>query len=217
MNNILVLGSGAWGTAIADLIANNTKKNIYLWAYEEEVARSISTNYQNKKYMPGKKLNKNILADIKLPNLHFKIIFVVIPSQFIFSFFKYFKNQFEKFNKDKHNFVICSKGIDLQRKKLLSEVVKEFFPKSKIAILSGPSFANDVLNRKPTAVTLATKSSRLAKTLVDLLSNNYFRVLCQQGYNRSSDKWCNEKCFGHSRRNDGRTKFRRKCKSCNIS
>ena len=176
MNNILVLGSGAWGTAIADLIANNTKKNIYLWAYEEEVARSISTNYQNKKYMPGKKLNKNILADIKLPNLHFKIIFVVIPSQFIFSFFKDFKNHFEKFNKDKHNFVICSKGIDLQRKKLLSEVVKEFFPKSNIAILSGPSFANDVLNRKPTAVTLATKSSKLAKILVDLLSNNYFRV-----------------------------------------
>ena len=176
MNNILVLGSGAWGTAVADLIANNTKKNIYLWAYEEEVARSISTNYQNKKYMPGKKLNKNILADIKLPNLHFKIIFVVIPSQFIFSFFKDFKNHFEKFNKDKHNFVICSKGIDLQRKKLLSEVVKEFFPKSNIAILSGPSFANDVLNRKPTAVTLATKSSKLAKILVDLLSNNYFRV-----------------------------------------
>ena len=126
--------------------------------------------------MPGKKLNKNILADIKLPNLHFKIIFVVIPSQFIFSFFKDFKNHFEKFNKDKHNFVICSKGIDLQRKKLLSEVVKEFFPKSNIAILSGPSFANDVLNRKPTAVTLATKSSKLAKILVDLLSNNYFRV-----------------------------------------
>ena len=99
MNNILVLGSGAWGTAIADLIANNTKKNIYLWAYEEEVARSISTNYQNKKYMPGKKLNKNILADIKLPNLHFEIIFVVIPSQFIFSFFKDFKNQFSETRK----------------------------------------------------------------------------------------------------------------------
>ena len=169
MHNVLVLGSGAWGTAIADLIANNTKQNIYLWSYEKEVARSISANYQNKKYMPGKKLNKNIFANIKLPHLHIDIIFVVIPSQFIFSFFKDFKNHFEKYKKYNHNFVICSKGIDLNRKKLLSEVVKEFFPKSNIAILSGPSFANDVINRKPTAVTLATKSSKLAKTLSVLL------------------------------------------------
>ena len=176
MNNILVLGSGAWGTAIADLIANNTKQNIYLWSYEKDVAQSISVNYENNKYVPGKKINRKILVDIKLPCLHAEIIFVVIPSQFIFSFFEDFKDHFQKYKKDSHNFVICSKGIDLKRKKLLSEIVKGFFPESNIAILSGPSFANDVLNRKPTAVTLATKSSKLAKILVDLLSNNYFRV-----------------------------------------
>ena len=176
MNNILVLGAGAWGTAIANLIANNTKKPVYLWSFEKEVAKNISTSFINKKYLPDKKISKNIIADYKLPELNSSIIFVVIPSQFIFDFFKKFKKHFEKYNKSSCNFVICSKGIDLKRKQLLSEIIKGFFPKSNIAVLSGPSFAIDVVNKNPTAITLATKNNKLAYFAVNLLSNSYFRV-----------------------------------------
>ncbi len=176
MNDILVLGGGAWGTAIANLLADNTKKIIYLWVFEKEVAKTINATSINKKYLPSKKINKNILASSYLPNININTIFIVMPSQYIYDFFKKFQKHFKKNNNQSFNFIICSKGIDLKRKMLLSEIVKSFFPKSKIAILSGPSFAIDVLNEKPTAITLATKSSKLANISVNLLSNSFFRV-----------------------------------------
>ena len=176
MNKVLVLGAGAWGTAIADLVANNTNKNVFLWSYEKEVAKNICNSRVNKKYMPGKKLNTNISADFMLPDFKIDIIFVVIPSQHIFDFFKKFKKHFQKYEKNSQNFILCSKGIDLKRKDLLSNIIKEFFPKSNIAVLSGPSFAVDVVKKKPTAITLATRSSKLASIAVNLLNNSYFRV-----------------------------------------
>ena len=171
-----MLGSGAWGTAIADLIARNTNQNVHLWSYEKQVAEKINSDLKNHKYLPNKKLSNKIIADYHLPNLNIEIIFVAIPSQFIFDFFKKTKNHFKKYQKKTYNFVICSKGIDYKRKKLLSDVIIDFFPKSKVAILSGPSFAIEVVNRKPTAITLATKSSQLASLTTTLLKNKYFRV-----------------------------------------
>ena len=176
MNDILVLGGGAWGTAIANLLADNTKKIIYLWSFEKEVAKTINSTSINKKYLPAKKINKNILASSYLPDISINIIFIVIPSQFIYDFFKKFRKYFKKNNNQSVNFIICSKGIDLKRKMLLSDIIKSFFPKSKIAVLSGPSFAIDVLNKKPTAITLASKSPKLANTALSLLSNSFFRV-----------------------------------------
>ena len=171
-----MLGSGAWGTAIADLIARNTNQNVYLWSYEKQVAEKINSELKNHKYLPNKKLSNKIIADSHLPYIKTEIIFVAIPSQFIFDFFKKTKAHFKKYQKKTYNFVICSKGIDYKRKKLLSDVIIDFFPTSKVAILSGPSFAIEVVNRKPTAITLATKSSQLASFTTTLLKNKYFRV-----------------------------------------
>ncbi len=176
MSEIIVLGGGAWGTALANLLAENTKKKIYLWSFEKEVANTINSKFINEKYLPSKKINKNIIASSYLPKLYISIVFVAIPSQFVYSFFKKHQKHFYKYKINLYNFIICSKGIDLKRKKLLSDILKKLFPKSNIAILSGPSFAIDVLNKKPTAVTLATKNSRLANITLGLLSNSYFRV-----------------------------------------
>ena len=174
MSNILVLGAGAWGTAVANLIAKNTNRNVYLWSNEKKVADEINSLSINKKYLPKKKISHNIIASNHLPDTFCEIIFIVIPSQYIYDFFKKFKSIF--YNYKELKFVICSKGIDLKRKELLSNILKSFFPKSKIAILSGPSFAAEVLNNKPTAITLATKNTKLANITLKLLSNNHFRV-----------------------------------------
>ena len=91
VNDILVLGGGAWGTAIANLLADNTKKIIYLWSFEKEVARTINSTSINKKYLPAKKINKNILASSYLPDISINIIFIVIPSQFIYDFLRSLK------------------------------------------------------------------------------------------------------------------------------
>ena len=174
MNEVLVLGAGAWGTSLASLLADNTKTTVYLWSFEEEVAKTINAKFINEKYLPAKKISRNIRASSSLPNFTISIVFIVIPSQFIYDFFRKFKSHFDK-NRT-YYFIICSKGIDLKRKKLLSDLLKNLFPKAKIAILSGPSFAKDVIDKKPTAVTLATRSTKLLNITIDLLSNNYFRV-----------------------------------------
>ncbi|MDC3024599.1 NAD(P)-dependent glycerol-3-phosphate dehydrogenase [Alphaproteobacteria bacterium] len=174
MNEVLILGGGAWGTALANLLADNTKKTIYLWTLENEVSNTINTKFVNERYLPFKKINKKIKASSSLPSFNIPIIFIVIPSQHVYDFFKKFKKYFKK--NHSYYFIICSKGIDLKRKMLLSEIIKNFFPNSVIAILSGPSFAIDVVNKKPTAVTLATRSSKIQNIAVGLLRNSYFRI-----------------------------------------
>ena len=176
MSNILVLGAGAWGTTLANLLAINSKKTILLWSYESEIARQINDTFINKKYLPKKKISKNIITSSFLPKLETDIIFVVIPSQFIYGFFKKFKNHFDHYNKKPISFIICSKGIDFKRKELLSKILKNFFPKSNIAVLSGPSFAKDVIDKKPTAVTLASNNDNLSKQALILLRADYFRI-----------------------------------------
>ena len=74
------------------------------------------------------------------------------------------------------NFIICSKGIDMKNNKLLSEIVSELFPKSKIAILSGPCFANEVAQKKPTAVILSIKNRKSFDKIKNIISKKYFRI-----------------------------------------
>ncbi len=176
MNRILVIGAGAWGTAIANLLAENTKQNIFLWSFEKKVAQDINSLCINKKYLPNKKISNLVKASTFLPDIYTQIIFIVIPSQFIFMFFKNYKKHFQSYNRGRYYFIIGSKGIDTKRKKLLSDIIKSYFPDSFIAILSGPSFAHDVAERKPTAVTLASKYKKQGEVILKILNNNYFRV-----------------------------------------
>ena len=87
MSEILVLGAGAWGTALANLLAENTKNKVYLWSFEKEVADTVNSKLINEKYLPSKKISKNVIASSYLPKFHISLVFVVIPSQYIYSFF----------------------------------------------------------------------------------------------------------------------------------
>ena len=138
----LVLGAGAWGTTIANLIASNTKSEVILWSYEKNVAEEINKYSENKTFLPNIRINKKIIATNRIPSIKLEFIFLVNPSQNIDSVIKkiYKSKNFTKMNSNP-KFIICSKGIDYKKKKLLSHIVKEYFPKSFIAILSGPTFA----------------------------------------------------------------------------
>ena len=175
-NNILIIGAGAWGTSIANLIANNKKGTVYLWAYEKEVVDQINTKKVNNFYLPKIKLNKYIQAINNFKNIKANYVFIAVPSQFVFQLIKKYFMHSTKDNSSSASFIICSKGFDLKKKKLLSEVLSPFCSTSKIAILSGPSFAKLVAEKKPTAVTLACKNVKTANNIKDLLAHKYFRV-----------------------------------------
>jgi len=167
--NIGIIGSGAWGTALA---CNLSKKKIILWAYEKKIVSEINKFRTNKTFLPKIKIPNNIYATRNLEEIAMcKFVFICVPSQFV----KKIILQFKKFYKKEMIIIICSKGLEHNSKSLISEMIKRIIPGSKIAVLSGPSFAIEVAKKLPTAVTIASKNHRDAKTIAKLINSKTFR------------------------------------------
>ena len=130
-NEILVLGAGAWGTAIANLLADNCNKKILLWAFEKKVCDSINNKQINTMFLPKIKLNKNVLAINNFQAVRPAYIFIVVPSQFVYAIVKNYADSISKEHREKISVIICSKGFDLKRRLLLSDILKTIFPLKK--------------------------------------------------------------------------------------
>lgn len=170
--NIAVVGAGAWGTAIA-VTAAHAGSHVLLWAMEPEVVASVNKHHENKTFLPGYKLPKKIKASAKLEEVLDKdAIFLVTPSQFV-------GNTCEKLKAlrlpKKTPLVLCSKGIDQKTLKLMSEVVEEILP-NPIAILSGPTFADEIAAGLPASATVASRDEKLCKKIGAMVSHRLFKV-----------------------------------------
>lgn len=177
MRKIMVLGGGAWGTAISNLLANNLSQNIYLWALEREIVREINEKNENSKFLPDINLSKKVIAVHSYEKIESDRIFIAAPSQYIYNLIKnlYTLNQKRSFTAE-ITFILCSKGIDIKRKALLSNLIKEIYPKSKVLVLSGPTFAKTLAQKKPTAATLAFKEKKIGIEVSKMLCNDYFKI-----------------------------------------
>ena len=117
-SKISVLGSGAWGTALAQLISK--KSEVLMWVREKQVNIEINQNHLNTKYLPGIKLSKNIISTNNLEDLEASdIIFLTVPVQYMSSILK----KIRKIIKSNVVFVCCSKGIEMNTLKLPSQIV----------------------------------------------------------------------------------------------
>ena len=170
LQKIGVIGSGAWGTALACSL--DKKESITIWSHEKQTAEQINKYKINKTFLPNIKIPHNVTATNNLEDLKScKFIFICVPSQFIKKIIIKFKN----FYKKEMLIVNCSKGIEHNSQLLISDILKRILPGSKIAILSGPSFAIEVAKKKPTAVTIASKNQNDAKKLAMLINSRNFR------------------------------------------
>ena len=170
LKGIGILGSGAWGTALACSL--NKKENITLWSNEKKTALEINKNKTNKIFLPKIKIPNNVIATNDLKDLiNCKFIFLCIPSQFIKKIIFKFKTIYKK----EMVFLNCSKGIEHDSQLLLSDLIKKNLPGVKIAVLSGPSFAIEVAKKRPTAVTIASKNHNDAKNLAGLINSKILR------------------------------------------
>ena len=170
LQNIGIIGSGAWGTALACSL--NKKENITIWSYEKQTVKQINKYKINKTFLPNIKIPNNVTATNNLEDLKLcKFIFICVPSQFI----KETILKFKKFYKKEMLFVNCSKGIEHNSQLLISDIIKKILTESKIAVLSGPSFSIEVAKKKPTAVTIASKNQNDAKKLAMLINSKNFR------------------------------------------
>ena len=158
LSHIAVLGAGAWGTALA-LAAHGAGRQVTLWVREEDVLADIKGGRGNR-FLPGVTLPKDLAVTGDLAEAcKADALLLVVPAQVLHRFADSLKPHLRQ----GQPLVICTKGIEKGSGKLVTEVAAEALPGAALAILSGPSFARDVAQGLPTAVTIAAKGALAAQ------------------------------------------------------
>jgi glycerol-3-phosphate dehydrogenase (NAD(P)+) len=169
MNRIAVVGGGAWGTALAQ-VAARAGREVLVWALEEDVVDAINSSHENRIFLPGVALDPAIRATGDLEAIgDCDAWLVVTPAQ-------HMRSVLEQAPRCDLPRVLCSKGIEEKSGLLLHEVAAGACPGAPIAVLSGPSFADEVARGLPTAVTLAAEDRGIAERLRDCLAQPRFRI-----------------------------------------
>jgi glycerol-3-phosphate dehydrogenase (NAD(P)+) len=167
-----VIGAGAWGTALAQMLASDGR-DVMLWAYEPEVVAAINADRRNPLYLPSAILAPTIRATGDLADLAaIDTMLVVTPAQVL-------GRVLAGLARPPRDLVLCSKGIEAGTGRLMNDVAREASPGSAIAVLSGPTFAHEVAAGLPTAVTLACEGggaqwSRLAPAIARTAFRPYY-------------------------------------------
>jgi glycerol-3-phosphate dehydrogenase (NAD(P)+) len=168
IQNISVLGGGAWGTALA-LTCARAGRDVTLWEHDAANADSLAQKRESK-FLPGVKLDSKIKVtrDLKAAAAADAIL-LVVPAQHVRSVVEALAP------KPGTPIIACAKGIERGTHKFMSEIIAECAPKAVAAILSGPSFAADVARGLPTAVTVAAADDTVARALAEALNTGAFR------------------------------------------
>ena len=171
MKNICIIGSGSWGTALAITLAG-IGHNIKMWSFSEE-EKDLINNEHKCKFLPGAIIPENVYCTTNLEEAikGTEIILHVTPSKFTRETIKKYKNYVTN-----QIIVICSKGFEKESLKTLDEVAKEELPNSKLAVLSGPSHAEEVSKDIPTALVVASSDKEVRETLQEEFMNENLRI-----------------------------------------
>ena len=171
-----IIGAGAWGTALALLLADKGH-DIALWMYEKDLAEETRRDRENRVYLPGFVLPANITVTPSLDEAVRDRPFVlsVVPSHTV----RTVSSQLAPYLADNAVIVSASKGIEIETLMPLSDVLRETLPSkfhNRLCFLSGPSFAREVALKLPTAVALASYDREAGNLVQKLMSTPYFRV-----------------------------------------
>jgi glycerol-3-phosphate dehydrogenase (NAD(P)+) len=171
-----VIGGGAWGTALALVLAHKGHA-VTLWMFEQELAEETSRTRENRVYLPGYPLPPSISVTSSLGTAvrDKSFILSVVPSHTI----RTVSAQFAGFLPQDAVIINASKGIEVDTLKLPAEVLRDTLPErhhGRLCFLSGPSFAREVADRMPTAVALAAADPAVGMRAQQVLSTHWFRV-----------------------------------------
>lgn len=179
----LVIGAGAFGTSIASILANNFER-VILKVRSEDVYRHIKEDSENSVYLPGIKLASNIHAALTWAEVDevpgdVELIVSGLPTAAIDSFFTSHRERIEKYLSRNIPIVSLSKGIDPMTLELSDDLFFDLFPNYRelFTFLSGPSFANEIMQEQITLVTLAGRSKRVLTSVSAMMEAPYFKVL----------------------------------------
>ncbi|MEP7349748.1 MAG: NAD(P)H-dependent glycerol-3-phosphate dehydrogenase [Sphingorhabdus sp.] len=163
-----IIGGGAWGTALAAVMAQ-IHPQVLLWARENEVVASINEAHENSAFLPGLALSPNIRASGDLAEMaSCGALLIVTPAQHV-------RATLAALPATNAPLLLCAKGIEADTQMLVSDIAAQIRPHNPLAVLSGPTFAHEVAAGKPTAITLATGDQALGTSLIQLIAAPHFR------------------------------------------
>lgn len=173
---ISVLGAGGWGTTLAILLHYNGH-NVTVWEYDRRYAKALDKHRENKVFLPGVEIPEEIVIthDLDEATEDKNMIVLSTPSQYLRSVVKGIRKSFLK----NTIFVSVAKGIETKTLLTMSQMLREELPDlsdDQVGVLSGPSHAEEVSRRIPTAVVAASASAETAKCIQTVFMNSYFRV-----------------------------------------
>ncbi len=172
IRTIGVIGSGAWGTALAQT-ARLAGRDVWLWSREAEVADEINSAHRNSIFLPGVVLDAGLRATGDLALIAASdAILLVPPAQHV----RTTATALAPHLRQGTPVVVCAKGLEQATGRLMSDVLAQTLPAAVSAILSGPSFAADVARGLPAALTLACRDASLGQDLAEAIGYRNFRL-----------------------------------------
>ena len=176
MTKITVFGTGSFGTALANVLAENGH-SVLMWGKNENTVDEINQSHQNKRYLKDVTLNETIKATSQLEQaVNFSDIFLIaLPTKAI----RNVVTELDQHIKTKKTFIHVAKGIENETFKRVSEMIEDSVSKNHkngVGVLSGPSHAEEVVIKQPTTVAASSKDEHISKLIQDLFMNDYLRV-----------------------------------------
>lgn len=173
MKRVAILGEGAWGTAVATLLAHNGYA-VNVWCYHKELVEVINNTHKNERFLPGVVLSDAIhaVATIDEAVCDVEWVFEAIPIKYL----RPVLQQAQSSVTSQQVWVVLSKGIEQKSLLFPTQLINQIFDKKvPMAVLAGPSFAMDLARKTVTAVTVAATDCTLGRVLQKMLANEYFR------------------------------------------
>ena len=173
MSKVSVLGAGTWGCALAILLSDNGHE-VTIWTKLEKEAKALEENREDLKNLPGARLQKNIkiTLDLKEACTDKDLLVMAVASPYI----RATAHEASPYIRQGQILVNVSKGLEDSTLMTLSDVLKEEIPQADIAVLSGPSHAEEVSRQIPTTIVVGAASKETARFIQDVFMNEVFRV-----------------------------------------
>ncbi len=169
---VTILGAGAYGLALATMV-NENNHDITIWTKMDSELKELKEKHTNSRVLPDFILPNNLkyTNDLQEAVKDTELIIIAVPAGFV-------DNVSKELNKYYKNQPICiaSKGIEQDTCLFVDDVVKKYIKTDKIAVISGPSFAVDIIKKVPIGLSLATKNEDAKKVVIKALQNKYLKL-----------------------------------------
>jgi glycerol-3-phosphate dehydrogenase (NAD(P)+) len=178
MSRIAVMGSGAWGTAIALHLTRTGEHEVTLWSHSERVAETIAESRENRDFLPGFAIpaSLKVTASQEEALSPAEVVVSVMPSHHV----RHSYEEFSRHLRPDHKLVSATKGIEdgtyLRMSQVIAQVTGQHGLSLPLAVISGPSFAQEVAAGFPTAVTVASDNAAFATEVQRIFSSGSLRL-----------------------------------------